>query len=115
MNTERAGEKYRPSNCTEGDCFFAAWCSKCARDNLLREDTAFEQCLDGDEGDLCEIIGKTFEHDVSDPVYPVEWQYGKDGQPCCTAFILKGEPIPAPRCQHTVDMFSRGARHEITR
>ena len=23
---KRAGEKYRPSNGTEGECFFAAWC-----------------------------------------------------------------------------------------
>lgn len=105
MLVHRAGEKYRPSNGTEGDCFFSHWCSKCARDKHMSEGVAFEDCLDGEDGDLCEIIGKTFLHDVEDQEYPVEWQYGKDGQPCCTAFVPKGQPIPQDRCKHTVDMF----------
>ena len=109
MNVENAGQKYRPSNGTEGDHFFTAWCCKCARDNHLREDTAFEDCLDGVDGDLCEIIDRTFMYDVSDAKYPAEWQYGKDGQPCCTAFVPKGQPIPPLRCPRTVDMFQQQA------
>jgi len=37
MTKARAGEKYRPSNGTEGDCYFAAWCCKCQRDKAMRE------------------------------------------------------------------------------
>ena len=40
MTKARAGEKYRPSNGTEGDCFFAGWCCKCQRDKAMRERTA---------------------------------------------------------------------------
>lgn len=105
MLVHRAGEKYRPSNGTEGDFFFAGWCTKCARDKHLREDTAFEDTFEGGDDDLCEILGRTFVYNVEDSEYPKEWQYGKDGQPCCTAFIPKGEPIPVPRCTLTVDMF----------
>ncbi len=95
MNIHRAGQKYRPSNGTEGDCFFSHWCWKCARDNP-------------EEDERCEIIGMTFAHDVDEPEYPIEWQYGKDGQPCCTAFVPKGQPVPPDRCPHTVDMFEQG-------
>lgn len=109
MNRLRVGDKYRPSNGTEGDYFFDEWCSKCARDNHLREDTAFEDCLDGVDGDLCEIIGRTFMYELEDAKYPAEWQYGTDGQPCCTAFVPKGQPIPPLRCPHTVDMFQQPA------
>lgn len=31
------GEKYQPSNGTEGECFFDAWCRQCARDRSMRE------------------------------------------------------------------------------
>lgn len=88
---ERAGQKYRPSNGTEGDCFFEAWCWQCASDQSVPEG--------------CQIIGATMAYDVNDPDYPQEWQYGKDGQPCCTAFVPAGQPIPAPRDEHTADLF----------
>lgn len=74
----------------------------------MREDTAFEDCLDGVDGDLCEIIHKTFLYPATDDQYPKEWIIGKSG-PECTAFVPKGEPIPAPRCEHTVDMFQQPA------
>jgi len=99
----KPGEKYRPSNGTEGDCFFSAWCRHCARDAAMREGSDLDQC---DDNERCEIIGNSMAFDINDPEYPIEWQYGKDGQPCCTAFIPAGESIPAPRCAHTQDLFS---------
>lgn len=83
------GEKYRPSNGTEGAAFISAWCCDCERDK--NED--------------CQILAATFRYDVTDPDYPKEWQCGKDG-PCCTAWHPLGEPLPLPRDEHTVDMFS---------
>lgn len=105
MNVENAGQKYRPSNGTEGDCFFSAWCRQCARDKALGEGADFDDC---EEGDLCDIIAKTYQYPATDDQYPIEWQYGKDGQPCCSAFVPKGEPLPPARCKHTPDMFNRG-------
>jgi len=107
MLVKHAGEKWRPSNGTEGDVFFSAWCSKCERDNVFFNGREFDDATDGDL--VCEIIGLTFAHDVKDAEYPSEWQYDKDGQPCCTAFVEKGKPIPPERCKHTVDMFNGGA------
>lgn len=89
MLMKRAGEKWRPSNGTEGNLFIAAHCMKCMED-----------------GDNCEILGLTFAHDVEDAEYPAEWQYGKDGQPTCTAFrLIDEEDITVDRCKHTADMF----------
>jgi len=102
MTAMRAGQKWRPSNGTEGEIFMQGWCAQCARDKSMREVDPVEKC---DDDEVCEIIAATFRHDVDDPEYPVEWQYGKDGQPCCTAFIEAGQPVPPPRCKHTVDMF----------
>jgi hypothetical protein len=102
MLVKCAGEKYRPSNGTEGDLFFASWCAECERDKVLCNQIDFD---DAPDGDLCPIIGLSFLHNVEDAEYPQEWQYGKDGQPCCTAFVAKGQPIPPERCKHTVDMF----------
>lgn len=94
MNVKNAGKKYQPSNGTEGDYFISMYCMRCTED-----------------GDNCEILGKTFAFKVEDPEYPPEWQYGADGHPTCTAFsILDGEeaePV-AERCKHTVDMFELG-------
>lgn len=102
MCVKLAGQKYQPSNGTEGDCFFASWCCQCTRDKTMSEGKSFDDC--GDD-EICLIIGDTMAYSPSDPEYPSEWQYGKDGQPCCTAFVPAGEPIPEPRCEHTADMF----------
>lgn len=99
---ERAGEKYRPSNGTEGDFFFDAWCRNCQRDKAMREGIDVFDC---DDDERCEIIALTFALDVDDKDYPHQWQYGKDGQPCCTAFVPAGEPLPLPRCTKTADIF----------
>ena len=94
-------EKYRPSSSTEGDAFMSQFCYQCARHHTEAEE-------DADSGDVCEIVLRTQAWSVNDPEYPTEWQSGKDGA-CCTAFVPKGEPIPDPRCAHTVDMFQQPA------
>ena len=72
---ERVGQKYRPSNGTEGDMFTEKFCENCVREG------------DGDKFEsFCEIAAKSFAFDIDEPGYPPEWQYGPDGQPVCTAF-----------------------------
>jgi len=102
MLVKRAGEKYRPSNGTEGECFFAVWCCKCQRDKSMRDGVDIDEC---DDNERCDIIADTFAYDVDDPKYPSAWQYGKDGQPCCMQFVPAGEPVPEPRCTHTKELF----------
>lgn len=89
---DQAGQKYRPSNGTEGEIFIGSWCFECERDK--HQD--------------CPIVAATFRHDVHEPEYPQESQYGPDGQPLCTAFVHLGDPIPPPRCTETADMFGQG-------
>jgi hypothetical protein len=100
---EQPGKKYRPSSGTEGDMFFSCWCCKCARDKAMREGCDFDEC---DDNELCPIIANTQCYCVTDDQYPSEWTYDKNGQPCCTAFVTAGDPVPSPRCELTIDMFS---------
>ncbi len=65
-------EKYRPSNGTEGDCFRAQWCDKCAKD--ANHD--------------CRILARTLAFSEEDDRYPKEWVYNDVDEPCCTAFEL---------------------------
>jgi hypothetical protein len=94
-------EKYRPSNGTDSEDFFASWCCHCQRDRAMREGCSVDEC---DDNERCDIIARTMALDVDDPDYPEEWQYNAAGRPCCTAFVSAGEPVPE-RCQHTADMF----------
>ncbi|PKO49044.1 MAG: hypothetical protein CVU31_02685 [Betaproteobacteria bacterium HGW-Betaproteobacteria-4] len=103
MTAKRAGEKYRPSNGTEGDLFFAAWCGKCQRDKAMREGCAIEEC---DDSERCDLIASTMMFDIDEPGYPTEWQYDKTGQPSCTAYIPAGDLLPPQRCEHTQDLFA---------
>lgn len=103
MLVDRAGQKYQPSNGTEGECFHAAWCCECARDLAMSEGMPIEEC---DDNQKCDILGRSF-LGIDHPQYPTEWQYGKDGQPCCTAFVPAGQPIPVPDL-HTRDLFEGG-------
>lgn len=68
---------YRPSNGTEGEIFMEQWCAKCERDRAHREDWSF---------DGCPIIVDASALPITDPDYPKEWQYGREGAPICTAF-----------------------------
>jgi hypothetical protein len=94
------GERYTPANGTEGVMFFDEWCSHCARDKAMREGVEVDEC---DDNEKCEIIAASFrgEH--------VEWRELEDGTVKCMAFVAAGEAIPAPRCEHTVDMFEAQA------
>ncbi len=78
------GDKYRPSNGTEGDIFHAKWCAPCSRNNP-------------DKDVFCPIIGAAMAYDIDDPEYPDAWQYGKDGKPMCTKHTTKaGATSPVP-------------------
>lgn len=102
MNQKRAGEKYQPSNGTEGEYFFSSWCRRCQRDKAMREGADYDEC---DDSEICHIPAKTMRFKIEDKEYPKEWRYGNDGQPCCVAFVPAGEPIPENRCELTGDMF----------
>lgn len=96
--------KFRPSNATMGDAFFADWCQRCQRDKAMREGAAVDDC---DDTERCDIIARTMAHDVTDAEYPIEWQYdAATGEPVCTAFVEAGEQVPSPRCEHTLDLFN---------
>ena len=92
------GEKYRPSNGSEGDSFIAEWCVNCARYETDEDDLTAEF-------DYCGILGDTFIYADDDKKYPEEWTYDENGKPCCTAYIHNSEKIPVPRCTRTKDMF----------
>lgn len=86
--------KYRPANGTEGEIFYDEWCAKCERDKLYRETS--------DNG--CEILLDSMLYQADHESYPEQLTYDENGDPCCTAFIMEGEPIQY-RCDKTIDMF----------
>lgn len=95
----RAGQKYRPHNGVEGDLFIDTWCRHCERaTHAGMEPLGFDMSA-------CLIVGATFAYAIEDLHYPKEWQYGEDGQPCCTAFVPAGDATPATRCDRTRDLF----------
>ena len=69
---ERVGEKWQPSNGTEGDMFICAMCKGCANNQ-------------GENYD-CEIALMTMCYSPDDDEYPKEWCIDEKGQPTCTAF-----------------------------
>ena len=81
LNKKHVGEKYRPSNGSEGEMFMGRWCVKCSEDELNDET--------GEGG--CKIIADAFCYSLTDENYPAEWQYGEDGQPLCSAFQMRDE------------------------
>ena len=94
------GTQYRPCNGSEGEYFHAMWCEECERDKVMSGQATVEDA-DIDPSLYCEILNRSFRSDEPLP----EWTYGKDGQPCCTQFVPRGQPIPT-RCEHTADLFS---------
>ena len=92
---EMAGKPYRPSTGTEGAAFENEWCGWCARDAAFRDDP--------DRGEGCQIIADTFAYEITDPRYPKEWVFDRDGRPCCKAFTT--DPKMPVRCDKTLDMF----------
>lgn len=95
---ERAGQPYRPSTGTEGAAFQERWCDQCARDAAFRDDPDF--------GTGCQIVADTFALDITNPKYPKEWVFDREGRPCCTAFTT--DPKCPVRCDKTIDMFGDG-------
>lgn len=100
FHPNKPGESYMPCNGSEGEYFHSMWCEECARDKAMNGSVHREGREESDD-DWCEILGRSF-RETSIP----EWVYGADGQPCCTQFVHKSEPIPTPRCAHTADLFS---------
>ena len=98
LTKESAGEQYRPSNGTEGECFIDAWCSQCERDKVMNGD-ATDEDADKDQSLYCQILGASMRDGGAK-----EWVYGEDGQPKCIEFVPKGERIPTPRCPHTQEL-----------
>ena len=70
--------KYRPSNGTEADAFFANWCHRCSRDQQ------------GDDFG-CPIIADTMAYNVRDPEYPSAWRQDGPSGPRCTKFTAIGD------------------------
>ena len=68
-----AGKRYRPSNGTEGEAFYALWCADCRYD--INEN--------------CPVYAATLAYGLDDPDYSDAWQYGADGQPLCDEFDPK--------------------------
>lgn len=91
------GKQWVPSNGTEGYSFLEAACGNCARDKSMREGVPVEEC---DDNECCPIIGASFRGEA------VEWRILPSDELQCIAFVPAGQPIPAPRCDKTVDMFS---------
>ncbi len=96
LNINRAGQRYQPSNGTEGMIFIDKWCSHCARDKAMREGEPVEEC---DDRELCPIIARSMADGGCE-----EWVYGSDGQPRCTQYVEHGQQIPY-RCPNTPDIF----------
>jgi hypothetical protein len=94
---ERVGERYEPSNGTEGACFHEAWCCNCERDKEMNG-TCYQEGRDAGDGDWCEILGASFRGEAK------EWIFDDKGMPSCTAFVLLGTQEPTPRCPHTMEL-----------
>jgi hypothetical protein len=90
------GEQWTPSNSDVGYSFLSQECGNCQRDKAMRDGAPLEEC---DDNDVCPIIAASFLGEA------VEWRRMPDGEIKCIAFVEKGQPIPAPRCDRTADLF----------
>lgn len=95
----KPGERYQPCNGSEGEFFHAMWCEECARDKVMNGTATQEEADKDPERCYCMILNQSF---TSEGV--AEWVIGEDGQPKCTAFWPKDEPI-RERCTNTPDLF----------
>lgn len=94
----RAGQRYQPSNGTEGEAFIGAWCGRCERDKD-QNGTAYVENRDPGDDDWCPILTQSFVDDGSK-----EWVFDANGMPSCTGFVPLGEKVPQPRCEHTQEL-----------
>lgn len=70
------GQKYQPSNGTEGMYFMEKFCDHCVH-----------QHPDPNNPKQCRIIGMTMCYNPGDKEYPEEWTYDNNGEPTCTKYI----------------------------
>ena len=84
------GERYIPSNGTEGEIFQQDWCYRCERDKELNGTCEKENRDPGDD-DWCQILNASFRDET------VEWRELEDGTTKCMGFVPMGEPIPPPK------------------
>ena len=91
------GEQWIPSNGTEGHSFLESACGSCQRDRAMREGVELDEC---DDNEKCEIIAASFRGEA------VEWRRYEDGTVNCVSWIAAGQPVPSPRDEHTLDLFS---------
>jgi hypothetical protein len=96
MSGPLPGERYMPSNGTEGHSFIECWCAGCHRDRAMSQGVDFDEC---DDDERCEILGASFRGEAQ------EWRELEDGRHVCLAFIPAGEALTTPRCEFTADMF----------
>ena len=89
------GEQWIPSNGTEGHSFLEAACGNCQRDKSMSEGVDLDEC---DDNEKCEIIAASFRGEA------VEWRIDGD-EVFCVQFVQKGDRIPPPRDEFTLDMF----------
>ena len=73
------GEKYQPSNGTDGCAFVERFCEHCIHEKFIHTQK-------GDDK-KCNIFTKTLVYDVKDKEYPKEWVYDENDNPTCTAWV----------------------------
>lgn len=74
----KTGEKYEPSNGTEGCFFTEKFCERCIHEKYMH--------TTNDNDKKCEIFSKTLLYSSDADEYPSEWTYDDKGQPTCTKF-----------------------------
>lgn len=89
------GERYMPSNSSDGMVYLDGWCVRCDRDKELNGTLDADEC---DDDDFCPIVAASFRDEAE------EWRELPTGELVCLAFVPKGEP-EITRCEHTRDMF----------
>lgn len=75
----KPGDKYRPSNGTEGMFFTEHFCAHCIHEKWTHTQK------DGDK--QCDILSNSMLYDRDDSKYPEEWTYDDKGKPTCTAWV----------------------------
>ena len=71
--THTPGDKYQPSNGSEGSAFESMFCNKCTKEDELHQI-------------FCDVHTAALILMPDEPDYPKEWVYAEDGYPTCTAF-----------------------------
>lgn len=81
----KAGKPYRPSNGSEGEIFYHAWCAECAHDDIYRRT----------QENGCPIWADALAYASDDPNYPKQLVWDTDGQPVCKGFEVLRSALAA--------------------